>query len=42
MLVKGLMKRRSNWWVFTDRYDEANLIWTQIKINVVFHGQKNQ
>lgn len=36
------MKRRKAWWVFTDKYDEANMIWTQIKINNVFSAQKNQ
>lgn len=42
MLLKSLIKRRKSWWTFTDRYDEANFIWTQIKINVVFSNQKNQ
>ena len=39
MLVKSLFKRRSAWWNFTERYDEANLIWTQIKIYDIFKWQ---
>jgi hypothetical protein len=42
MLLKSLMKRRKTWWTFTDRYDEAHFVWTQIKINVVFSNQRNQ
>lgn len=42
MLVKSLLKRRKSWWAFTDRYDEANFAWTQIKINIIFSNQKNQ
>jgi hypothetical protein len=40
LLVKSLIKRRSSWWTFTEKYEEANLIWTQIKIPEIFRGQK--
>ena len=36
------MKRRKDWWSLTERLDEANFIWTQIKINSIFTNQKNQ
>ena len=41
MLIKSLFKRRNFWWCFTDKYDEANFVWTQIKINQIFHVQEN-
>lgn len=39
MLIKSLFKRRNFWWCFTDKYDEAHFVWTQIKINQIFHNQ---
>jgi hypothetical protein len=39
-LVRSLLKRRS-WWSFTERWEEANLIWTQLKINGYFTLQAN-
>jgi hypothetical protein len=41
LLAKSLMKRRSSWWTFTERYEEANFIWTQIKINDIFRKQSH-
>lgn len=40
LLVKSLIKRRNAWWTFTDRIDEAHLVWTQIKVNDYFQLQK--
>ena len=34
-LVRSLIKRR-NWWTFTEKWEEANLVWTQLKINSYF------
>ncbi len=34
-LVKALMKRRF-WWVKTDDVNEAQFVWTQLKINEMF------
>jgi hypothetical protein len=34
-LVRSLLKRRG-WWVFTEKWEEANLVWTQLKINAYF------
>lgn len=42
MLLKTLFKRRKGWFNFTEKYDEANVVWTQIKINTIFTNQKNQ
>lgn len=42
MLLKTLFKRRKGWFNFTEKYDEANVVWTQIKINSIFTNQKNQ
>lgn len=39
-LVRSLIRRR-NWWVFTERWEEANLIWTQLKINGYFALQES-
>ena len=39
MLVKSLFKRRSAWWDFTDKYSEANFVWTQIKFYDIFGCQ---
>lgn len=41
MLIKTLFKRRDNWWVITDKIDEANFVWTQIKVSSVFSSQNN-
>lgn len=42
MLIKSIIKRRRAWMTFTDRYDDATIVWTQIKINDIFRYQKNQ
>lgn len=34
-LVRSLLKRRS-WWTFTERWEEATLVWTQLKVNAYF------
>ena len=39
MLIRTLLKRREAWWSLTDKVEEANFIWTQIKVNSVFMGQ---
>ena len=31
-LVRSLIKRRG-WWSFTEKWEEANFVWTQLKIN---------
>lgn len=41
MLVKSLFKRRK-WWSFTQKIDDANFIWTQIKNNYIFAIQPNK
>lgn len=39
MLVKGLMRRRT-WWTLTERLDDCQFAWTQIKIPEIFKNQK--
>jgi hypothetical protein len=34
-LVRGLLKRRP-WWTIVEREGDANLVWTQLKINSYF------
>ena len=41
MLLKTLLKRREAWWTLTDKIDEANFVWTQIKVNQIFNAQTN-
>jgi hypothetical protein len=38
-LVRSIIKRRS-WWTFTEKWEEANFIWTQLKINNYFKLQQ--
>lgn len=40
-LIKTLLKRREAWWTFTDKIDEANFVWTQIKVNSIYNNQAN-
>lgn len=40
MLIKTFFKRRESWWAITDRIDEANFVWTQIKVNYLHNAQK--
>ena len=40
MLIRSLFKRRGAWWEFTDRYSDANFIWTQIKFYDIYRLQK--
>ena len=39
-LIRTLFKRRKEWWTFTDRMEEADLVWTQLKIVDFFQKQK--
>ena len=41
MLIRTLMSRREAWWSVTDRIDEANFVWTQLKVNQIFNIQDN-
>lgn len=38
-LIKGIMKRRP-WYQLTDKIQDAQFIWTQIKNPTIFQGQK--
>lgn len=38
-LIKGIMKRRP-WFQLTDKHQDANFIWTQIKVPSIFQSQK--
>jgi tubulin polyglutamylase TTLL1 len=38
-LILGLIKRRP-WYQITDKYQEANFVWTQIKVPAYFNLQK--
>jgi hypothetical protein len=38
-LIKGIIKRRP-WFQLTDKVQEAQLVWTQIKVPTVFQLQK--
>ena len=40
-LIRGLVKRRI-WFGVTDRVEDANLVWTQLKILSYFDLQKSQ
>jgi len=40
MLIKGIMRRRFWWQIIESPNEEANFIWTQIKINEFFKFQK--
>ena len=38
-MIKGLIKRRF-WWIIVDELnDECSFVWTQLKINSIFHKQ---
>jgi hypothetical protein len=37
-LIKGLMKRRP-WFQLTDKMQDAQFVWTQIKVSSIFAGQ---
>jgi hypothetical protein len=39
MLIKSLMKRRP-WWHETKNINEANFVWTQLRVSSVFERQK--
>ena len=34
-LIKNIIKRRY-WWNFTDKPENAHLVWTQLKLNNIF------
>ena len=38
-MVRGLISRRY-WFAFTDRLEEANFVWTQLKLFGYFNLQK--
>ena len=38
-LIKGMLRRRY-WWQSTDKPEEANFIWTQLKLSDIFKGQR--
>ncbi len=38
MLIRSLMKRRI-WWSETKNINEANFVWTQLKVQTIFEGQ---
>jgi hypothetical protein len=40
-LIKSIIKRRP-WWTITDKTQEANLIWTQLKISALFSMQSKR
>lgn len=40
MLIKTFFKRREFWWSFTDKIDDANFVWTQIKSAIYHNTQK--
>ena len=42
MLIRTLMNRREAWWCITEKIDEANFIWTQLKVNQIFSNQENE
>ena len=39
-LVRSLIKR-CTWWSFTDKIEEANFIWTQLKVNEYLRNLPN-
>lgn len=40
MLIKTIFKRREGWWALTNSIEEANFVWTQIKVNSIHSHQE--
>lgn len=39
-LIRGIIRRRS-WMQLTDKIENAQIVWTQIKVSSIFQGQKS-
>lgn len=39
-LIKSIARRRF-WWTIVENHEHCHLVWSQLKINSIFHQQKN-